>query len=100
MLHLNVALVTEQHHFYFMFFLFQIMGQVCNKESDGSESCSEQTSAPDGGVTHAPSHLDDPSELSFTGQIVYPLCLTALKLTGTQQLRHMYHFCRTSYSSM
>lgn len=55
----------------------EIMGQVCNKESDGSESCSEQTSAPDGGVTHAPSHLDDPSELSFTELHIVPCNLSA-----------------------
>ncbi|VAH78365.1 unnamed protein product [Triticum turgidum subsp. durum] len=53
------------------------MGQVGNKESDGSESCSEQTSAPDGGVTHAPSHLDDPSETSFTELHIVPCNLSA-----------------------
>ncbi|XP_044390168.1 kinesin-like protein KIN-6 isoform X2 [Triticum aestivum] len=51
--------------------------QVGNKESDGSESCSEQTSAPDGGVTHAPSHLDDPSELSFSELHIVPCNLSA-----------------------
>ncbi|XBI28233.1 hypothetical protein VPH35_052507 [Triticum aestivum] len=56
---------------------FHIMGQVGNKESDGSESCSEQTSAPDGGVTHAPSHLDDPSETSFTELHIVPCNLSA-----------------------
>ncbi|XP_044417552.1 kinesin-like protein KIN-6 isoform X1 [Triticum aestivum] len=55
----------------------EIMGQVGNKESDGSESCSEQTSAPDGGVTHAPSHLDDPSELSYTELHIVPCNLSA-----------------------
>ncbi|XP_044952028.1 kinesin-like protein KIN-6 isoform X3 [Hordeum vulgare subsp. vulgare] len=55
----------------------EIMGQVGNKESDGSESRSEQTSAPDGGVTHAPSHLDDPSELSFTELHIVPCNLSA-----------------------
>ncbi|KAM3317877.1 hypothetical protein ACQJBY_035535 [Aegilops geniculata] len=54
----------------------EIMGQVGNKESDGSES-SEQTSAPDGGVTHAPSHLDDPSELSYTELQIVPCNLSA-----------------------
>ncbi|XP_048536984.1 kinesin-like protein KIN-6 isoform X2 [Triticum urartu] len=54
----------------------EIMGQVGNKESDGSES-SEQTSAPDGGVTHAPSHLDDPSELSYTELRIVPCNLSA-----------------------
>ncbi|KAM3297428.1 hypothetical protein ACQJBY_039354 [Aegilops geniculata] len=53
-----------------------IMGQVGSKESDGSES-SEQTSAPDGGVTHAPSHLDDPSELSYTELQIVPCNLSA-----------------------
>ncbi|EMS56799.1 hypothetical protein TRIUR3_24309 [Triticum urartu] len=75
-----------------------IMGQVGNKESDGSESCFEQTSAPDGGVvTHAPSHLDDPSEISFIGQIVYPLCLTALKLT--EMKHHDYPSCSQQANS-
>ncbi|XP_044405392.1 kinesin-like protein KIN-6 isoform X2 [Triticum aestivum] len=54
------------------------MGQVGNKESDGSESCFEQTSAPDGGVvTHAPSHLDDPSELSIIELHIVPCNLSA-----------------------
>uniref|UniRef100_A0A453MP20 Uncharacterized protein n=1 Tax=Aegilops tauschii subsp. strangulata TaxID=200361 RepID=A0A453MP20_AEGTS len=55
----------------------EIMGQVGNKDSDGSESCSEQTSAPDGGVTHAPSHLDDPSELSYIELQIVPCNLSA-----------------------
>ena len=47
--------------------LFQIMVQVCDMKLDNSESFSEQTSAHDGGVKHSTSHLDHPSDRSFTG---------------------------------
>lgn len=45
----------------------KIRGQQVNSELDCCESCSEQTSAHEGGVTQAPSHLDHPCDLSFTG---------------------------------
>lgn len=50
----------------------EITVQVLDKELDRSESCSEQTSAHDGGVTHASSHLDHPSDQSFTENHILP----------------------------
>uniref|UniRef100_A0ACD5TNI9 Uncharacterized protein n=1 Tax=Avena sativa TaxID=4498 RepID=A0ACD5TNI9_AVESA len=43
---------------------------VVDKKLDNSESFSEQTSAHDGGVTHANSYLDHPSDRSFTEHIL------------------------------
>ncbi|KAM0906798.1 hypothetical protein ACQ4PT_016514 [Festuca glaucescens] len=50
----------------------EIMGQMVDKKLDNSESFSEQASAHDGGVTYAISHLDHPSDQSFTDHHTLP----------------------------
>ncbi|KAM0906802.1 hypothetical protein ACQ4PT_016514 [Festuca glaucescens] len=50
----------------------KIMGQMVDKKLDNSESFSEQASAHDGGVTYAISHLDHPSDQSFTDHHTLP----------------------------
>ncbi|KAM0915527.1 hypothetical protein ACQ4PT_010791 [Festuca glaucescens] len=50
----------------------EIMGQMVDKKLDNSESFSEQASVHDGAVTHATSHLDHPSDQSFTDHHILP----------------------------
>jgi hypothetical protein len=53
------------------------MGQMVDKKLDNSERFSEQESVHDGAVTHATSHLDHPSDQSFTGWLYFSVFLLA-----------------------